>query len=488
MAIPLLSISLMVLVPALPAQRVLAQVTPPRPLTTAPTPVNAPSGAPTMPSAGATSSEKPSAPASSGSASSDVAPPWARGVVPTTGTSSALPPLTGAVGLGDALREADARNSDIIAAKAAIASAQARVQQAVRTPLQFVVQPGLSEDVPGGVGRLQQLSAGVVQQVAPGLKVLRTIAAFDVTLARGLADATTRDVRQRIVDAYYTFGATQVRIAAAEQNLQSANDLVTAAQLRQRAGAVGGFEVLRATIEARRAQTELFQARSALRQNAIALSVLVGRPVDPAASISIEPQPAVDATFGAAAAIDRALTRDPTSSQLRAALARSSAQLDVARAQRRPVLSIAAGYLLQRAPELGNRTSHGPTASFGIGIPIVDFGTIRGAEREAQANAATARAQISGREVQLRASIEGARAAIESSRARLDFSGDSLRQAEQGLRIAQIGFRQGALGTLDVISARTAATTARADRDQARGEYAAAVAKLHILLGDPIAP
>lgn len=88
----------------------------------------------------------------------------------------------------------------------------------------------------------------------------------------------------------------------------------------------------------------------------------------------------------------------------------------------------------------------------------------------------------------MRASIAAAREAIETNRSRREFADESLRQAAKGLQIAQFGFRQGALGTLDIISARTAATTARTERDQARGDYAAAVAKLRILLGDPIAP
>ncbi len=225
-----------------------------------------------------------------------------------------------------------------------------------------------------------------------------------------------------------------------------------------------------------------------MRQNAITLGALVGRAVDPAATLPIDAQPGVETTLDAAKTVERALTRDPTSAQLRATLARSSAQLDAARAQRRPALSVAAGYLLQHAPMLANRTSGGVTASLGVSFPIVDFGTIRGAELEARANATTAHAQIAGRELQLRASISAAREAIESSRSRLEFAGESLRQADKGLQIAQFGFRQGALGTLDIIAARTAATAARTERDQARGDYAAAVAKLRIVLGDPIAP
>ncbi len=397
-------------------------------------------------------------------------------------------PLAGAIDLGAVLHEGDMHNLEIVAARSAILAAEARVQQAAVPPLQFVVQPGVTEDVPAGIGSLQQLSAGFLQQLAPGIAALRAIARVDVASARGEAEATVRDVRQRIVDAYYAVAGAQARTVAAEQNAGSANDLVTAARLRERAGAIGSFEVLRATVEARRAETELFQARSALRQGAIALGALIGRPIDPAASLSIDPQPAVANASDDTAALQRALRLDPTSTQLQAMLARSNAQLDAARAQRRPTLSIAAGYLLQRAPQLGNQTSRGPTASVGVSIPIVDFGTIRGAESEAQASAALTRVQLSGREVQLRASIEAARAAIESSRARLDFADESVRQATQSLSIAQIGFRAGALGTLDVITARTSVATAQSDRDQARGDYAAAIAKLDILLGNPIAP
>jgi len=153
-----------------------------------------------------------------------------------------------------------------------------------------------------------------------------------------------------------------------------------------------------------------------------------------------------------------------------------------------PTFSIVGGYTVERAPAIGNRTSRGPTASIDLSLPILDYGTIRGAEQEARATAVATRAQISGRELQLRAAIEAAVTEVEANRARRDFAGDSLRQATESLRIAQIGFRQGALGTLDVIAARTAASTARADRDQASADYAAAVARLHVFVGDALVP
>lgn len=460
-----------------------AQPSPPMPsVTTAPAPIGVPSVAPAgQPREGTTT------PIPSSSGAPDVAPLSPSGLEATRSTSNALPPLSGSVELRDVLREADARSPDIIAANAAIAVAQARVQQATTTPLEFLVQPSITQDVPGGARQVQLLTAGIQQQIAPGLSTAKRLAGYDVSLSRAAADATRRDVRQRVVNAYYALAGTQARTSAAVQNLRSANELVAAARLRQRVGAIGSFEVLRATVEARRAQSELLQARGSLRQAAIILGAVVGRLIDPAASLSLAAV-APSSALSAAGSLASALGRDPTSVQLRATLARSEAQFNVARAQRRPTFSIAGGYTFERAPSLGNLTSRGPTGSIGLSLPIVDYGTIRGAEREARANAAATRAQISGRELQLRASIEGAIADVESNRARLDFAGESLRQATEGLRIAQIGFRAGALGTLDVISARTAVTTARADRDQVSGDYAAAVARLHIIVGDPIAP
>ena len=473
---------------AMPASSI-AQISPPKPvLTAAASPIPArPENSSRTSSPQVRVASPPPNPSANASGVPEAPPLSAAEITPTSVASPVIAPMSGLLPLGTILREAEARNPDLIATRSLVVSAQARVVQAARAPLQFVVQPALTPDVPGGIGRLQQLAAGLSQQVSPEINFARAVAVYDVTLARGLAEATLRDVRGRIVDGYYATASSQFRIAAAEQNVRSANNLVTIVRLRERAGAVGGFEVLRVTLELRRAQSELAQARSSLLQNAIALGALVGRPVDPAATLPIEIQSGVDAAIDAAKNVENALTRDPTSAQLRATLARSSAQLDAARALRRPALSIAAGYLVQRAPDFGNRTSGGVTASLGMSFPVRDFGTIRGAELEARANAATARAQIAGRELQLRAAIAAARAAIETSRSRLVFSGESLRQADKGLQIAQFGFRQGALGTLDIISARTAATTARTERDQARGDYAAAVAKLRILLGDPLA-
>ncbi len=406
---------------------------------------------------------------------------------PVPSGSSEGASLTGTISLETALSEAERRSPDIIAADAAVAIARARSLQAAIAPLQFVAQPALAEDVPGGMGQIQQLSSGVQQQIVPGVRIAKRLASFDVAAAGALAQQTRRDVRGRVIDAYYALGSARARSIAADDNLTSARQLVEAANLRQRAGAVGTFEVLRASVEARRAQSEVLQARGSLRQTAIALGAAIGGSVDAGAAVSLEPV-APAGSLDRAAAVERALAGDPTSEQLRTILARSRVQYDAARALRLPTFSLSGGFVFQRAPQIGNRTSLGPTASVGVSIPIYDYGTIRGGELEALANSDATRAQLSGREIQLRASIAAAAEAVDASRARFDFSIESQRQAQEGLRIAQIGFRQGALGTLDVISARTAVTTSGADRDQARSDYAAAVAKLHVLLGDPLTP
>ncbi len=235
---------------------------------TVPSPTGVSSTAPISPSNGAKPSalprqatSPPAPPRTNESPRPDVPPLSPGGLAPTSDGSAAIAPMFGRVPLSDVLREADVRNPDLIAARSLIVSAQARVAQAARAPLQLVVQPAIAEDVPGGIGRLQQFAAGFSQQVSRGTKLARAVATYDVALARGLAEATSRDVRSRIVEGYYALAATQARIVAAEQNVRSAKDLVNIVRFRKRAGAVGGFEVLRVTVELRRAQSELAQAR-----------------------------------------------------------------------------------------------------------------------------------------------------------------------------------------------------------------------------------
>lgn len=363
--------------------------------------------------------------------------------------------------------------------------------QAAQPPLQAQSGPGLTSDVPLGLGQLQTFSVGASQQFSPTVGAARSVASSGVQIALGQYNATRRDVEQRVVTAYYGLGSAQAVVTAAQQNLTNARQLERTARERVRVGDVGSFEVLRATVERRRAETAVATAQASERTSRIGLNALLGRNLAQPMSVALpttSSQPSdIDVLFTQAQRVD------PQVAQLRATIAQSAAQERVARSQRAPSVGVGAGYLFQRAlgsSGTANRgaASSGLTAALTLSLPVLDNGTIRGAVREAQARQTVARSQLRGRSAQLRAELASDVTVIASAQERLTFSRTSLAQARDALRLAQFGYTRGALGVLDVLSARNELAAAQADETQAAADLGAAVARLRLTIGAPITP
>jgi len=388
--------------------------------------------------------------------------------------------------LSQAIAEADARNPEVLAAQQAIEIDRARLQQVAPQPLTIQGGSSIGPDAPGGLGRLETLSAAGSQQfpAAGALAAARGISTAGIGISSAQLQFTRRDVQRRVINAYYALASAQAQGRAAQQNVSTTQDLLRSAELRKRAGAVGQFEVLRANVELRRAQTDLLRAQASQRSSAIILNTLIGRFGSTTAEVvQLKATPIAEqdeqTLFAHASSID------PTIAQLNATVEQSNARARLAQSQRAPAFSANAGFQVQRAP-INGMTSRGPTAGIAVSLPVIDYGTIKGAVREAQAAGAYAQALLSSRRVQIRSDVSQAVSDVQSSRARESFAAASLSQAEESLRIAQFGYRQGALGTLDVLAARNALSNARADSDQASADFAAAIARLQILIGDPI--
>lgn len=413
-------------------------------------------------------------------------------------------PLT----LGDAIAEAVARNPGVIAAVRQVDVARALRKQAAPAPLQLMPAFSLTPDVPGGIGTLQTASAAISQQFLPSgaLSATRSQADLGVTAAGFGVAASRRDIALRTASNFYTLAGAQATVDVARQNVASSEELVRSARLRARAGAIGGFEVLRATVELRRVQSDLLRAQATQNTQRVALNTLLGRAPDapttvaqpplslPApASPSAQPSSALLAPLTAVSQSDvaasdtaalaaQAVAADPLLQQLQAQISAQAARARASAALRRPALALGVGYQVARALRSGEIFG-APVLTSGVSIPIFDRGTISGAVGEAQAQQTVLEAQAQGRSREVQAEVATAIADISASQARLQFAQTSRTQAEQGLRIAQFGFRQGALGSLDVLSAKNAAVSARGEERQAADDLAAAQARLRIVLG-----
>lgn len=388
--------------------------------------------------------------------------------------------------LSAAIGQANARNPEIAAARHAVDVARATLTQTAPSPLQAQVVPAVTQDVPQGLGVLQTFSAEASQQLVPAIGAQRSAARSGVDIALAQLAGVRREVDQRVVTAYYALASAQAVVLAAQQSVDNAKQIENSAALRAKVGAVGSFEVLRAQVELRRVQTDLLRAQASERNAQIALDVLLGRPTEdrnavvlPTSTASV---PAMQSLFMQAQRID------PQLAQFRASIDQAAKQRRAASLERAPTIGLRGGYLFQRAPGAGGAFSRGGTASVTVSLPLFDYGTIRGAVSEAQARLAVAEAQLSGRDAQLHADIEQTVGDIESAKARLEFSRASLDLAREALRLSEFGYARGALGVLDILSARNQLAAAQSEVTQASADLGASVARLQIIIGEPVSP
>lgn len=391
-----------------------------------------------------------------------------------------------ALTLAGALARANARNPEVIATRREIDVARAALTADAPAPLEIQAGQGDTQDVPQGLGTLQTFTAGAAQRFSPALGAERQAGASGVRVVQAQLAGVQRDVDNRVVAAYYGLASAQAVAVAAQQSVSNAKQLEQSAHVRARVGAVGTFEVLRAQVELRRAQTALLRAQARRRTAQIALNVLLGRTPGTRTAVvftaAAMPAPNIEALY------TRALHVDPQVAQYRAAMGRALAQQRAAELQRAPAIGLQGGYLFQRAPGAAGAISRGPTASVMLSFPLLDYGTIRGAVRQAQAQEAVAQAQLQGRTAALRGEVLQDVADVESAQARLSFSKVSFSEAKEALRLAQFGYNRGALGVLDVLSARNEFAAAQSEVTQASADLAAAVARLQLMTGVPVSP
>jgi outer membrane protein TolC len=176
--------------------------------------------------------------------------------------------------------------------------------------------------------------------------------------------------------------------------------------------------------------------------------------------------------------INRAITLRPELAEARAEAAALGAQVRVARSAALPALTLRASQGFTATWSTNNTTSRPFSIGLGLSIPIFngfaaqyDVRTAREQYAAGQQRVASLQQQIS---VQVFTSYFQLTAATERVRSAVDL----LASAQQSATVALARYREG-LGTIvDVVLARSALATARAEDVQARWEWRMALAQL----------
>jgi outer membrane protein TolC len=271
-----------------------------------------------------------------------------------------------------------------------------------------------------------------------------------------LARRLKRDITVGYLDwlsAMRTRGIVDASVSLLNENLRVNDSLF-------RNGKITQDQVLRARAELLAVTQQSREAQNLARQAQSFLNFLLNRPLDtPLEEADVAAD--VSATTRALAELrSAALENRPEVEQLKHLARASEAQVNVARADRWPTLSLGADGGIQGEEYEFGRGSNFATVSLLLNWTFFDGGARRAAVRQANATARKTHAQLD--ELTQQVQLE-----VQQSLDRLNTSADSLATAEARAEAARAAFRiasrkrdEGAISQVEFIDARSSLTSA----------------------------
>jgi outer membrane protein len=296
-------------------------------------------------------------------------------------------------------------------------------------------------------------------------------------------DTTSLDVRRDVEISFLEALARARLVTVAEATVKSEEQHLDQAKRFVAAQAKDPIEVVQAQARAANARAALAQAQS---NAAIALANLraaIGW-VDPAQTIAVAQQWPVppEAPPPLTSLVESARKQRPELTQADREIAAADANIDAARAGRRPVLSASAR--TDWSPQFGgNWEQPGWSAGLSLSWLIYDGGRTSADVRIARANRESALAQRDALLLDLTTALDSTRAQIEANRVGVQASTEAVDAARAQLKLAEARYAQGLGSQIELSDAQTAVTTAEGNLIQAEWQLANAWAALRRALG-----
>ena len=293
-----------------------------------------------------------------------------------------------------------------------------------------------------------------------------------------------------VTEAYYAALLSARLVEIAEATLEQAELTLRDTEAGVRVGTVAEYDLLRARV-ARNNQRPLVIRQQASRDVAFArLKQLLDIPLDQALVLSTglgDAEVADGAELPAAlpdAAADTAVAARVPVRQAAENVRVQEAQLGIARAARRPSVSVQSDYALiafpqEFLPRRGDFTDNW-TVGLAVSMPLLDFGRTRGPVVSAQGNLSQARVRLE--QVREAAALDARTRLreVDAARAAWEASAGTVEEAARAYEIAQVRYRQGLSTQTELNDTRLALQEARSNRAQAARDLQ--VARVRALL------
>ncbi|TXT30245.1 MAG: Outer membrane efflux protein [Rhodocyclaceae bacterium] len=288
--------------------------------------------------------------------------------------------------------------------------------------------------------------------------------------AAATQDATVQSLFLAALQTYYTAQATQAAVISASEAERSARESFQAADARYNVGVATPADRLQAQTALSQATLNRIRAEGEARNGLGALANALG--FEAQQKIALAELPALPADLAFQKEVDamiaEAQARRPDLKAAEAQLKAAEASVDLARAQGRPTVSLAAGPSWQNTAGV---VTQGGSIGLTLNVPIFAGFDTTYRVRSAAAQADVRAAQRDRIKNQIALDVWKSYQSLTTATQSLKTSADLVASAEQSERVALGRYKAGVGTVLDLLSAQSALASARLQRIQAQLDW-----------------
>ncbi len=323
-------------------------------------------------------------------------------------------------------------------------------------------------------------NGGRVQAQERQARAGRTAAALGVTTTRA-------QLQLDVATAFFDAAFSDRLVAITQATLDQATATLKQIEAQYEVGNLPEFEVLRARVSRDSQRATLIGVEAQRELAYLRLKQLLDLPADTPIELDVDlsdpsgpPAERWAAVLATAEAGYQPVERVAVE-QAAAAVEASEAAVAVARAQRKPTVSLTSGfvaYAYDKVPAFDRRDW---TVAGAVSFPILDGGRLKANERLARTalDESQAQRQLAAELAELDA--RSAHATYRAARATFEAAGSTLQQAQRAFEIAEVRYREGLSTQLELNDARLALEAAATDRARAARDMQVARVRLALL-------
>ena len=294
--------------------------------------------------------------------------------------------------------------------------------------------------------------------------------------ASGLQRAAQHDsldvLRQQLAAvraAYYDLKQAQERVIVLGESAQLFAGILSAAQIRLKAGDLAPADVAKVQVDYERAQNDARGAQADLMRSRLALAYMIGTERAAAELQATDAWPAPESADPAD--IEQAIENRPDVLAARVRTETAEKLRDLARAQRTRDVTIGAQY--ERFP--GNLPIN--SVGFGVSIPLYTGNDFSGDIQKAEVDRYAALDALSRARAVAANDVRRAASDLNAAAERVGrYDGSLLGAAGRSAQAAEFAFQRGAISVLEVLDARRTLRAVQIESVAARADYAKALA------------